>query len=405
LIAVALAFALACLCVASLALWERHRLRLQLAEVAHRLTGSDAPSLGELVGLIDRQAARLAEMGTIQQQRSDRVRLALDSVPMGVVVADAAGTVVHRNEPARVERELGHTGALVESALEEVLADALAGRAAERQLQLFGPPRRSLVVRASPLLHEGRSLGSVAVIEDLTDRERLAAMRRDFIANVSHELKTPIGAIGLLAETLLGEPDDEVRDRLLERTNAEAMRVARIIDDLLDLSAIEYDEDAQRAAVAVAEVINTALERVGETAALRETKLRAAEGAEDLLVLGDRRQLVRALVNLLENSIKYSPEGSEVVIETARTLPGFVELAVKDSGIGIPARDLNRIFERFYRVDQARSRASGGTGLGLSIVSHVARNHGGQVLVDSREGEGSTFTLRLPLHDERGDLR
>ncbi|HEX6476204.1 MAG TPA: ATP-binding protein, partial [Acidimicrobiales bacterium] len=240
-----------------------------------------------------------------------------------------------------------------------------------------------------------RPLGIVAVLEDVSDRRRLEAVRRDFVANVSHELKTPVGALSLLAETLLAEHDPEVSQRLAGRIQFESLRVNRIIEDLLDLSRIEAEEHPPREPLLASLIMAEAVERVRSAAEQRSVKLLVDEPEPPVTLMGDRRQLVAALNSLLENAVKYSDEGSSVEV-FGRANGGWVELVVRDQGIGIPSRDLERIFERFYRVDHGRSRQTGGTGLGLSIVRHVANNHQGLVHVDSREGEGSTFTLRLP---------
>jgi two-component system sensor histidine kinase SenX3 len=260
------------------------------------------------------------------------------------------------------------------------------------------------------------------MIEDASERRRLEDIRRDFIANVSHELKTPMGALGLLAETLLVERDPAVASRLAERIHLEAFRVSRIIDDLLDLSRLESEGTPTREMVPVVLTMAEAIERVRASADQHDLELVFEEPDPSLIVVGDRRQLVAALSALLENSIVYSPAGGTVTVtastgedalgapedadeaaegtdaQTAPVVRNVVRVAVADKGIGIPAKDLDRIFERFYRVDPGRARQTGGTGLGLSIARHIAQNHGGRVEVESREGEGSTFTLVLPLH-------
>ncbi|MCB1017231.1 MAG: sensor histidine kinase, partial [Acidimicrobiales bacterium] len=216
---------------------------------------------------------------------------------------------------------------------------------------------------------------------------------RDFVANISHELKTPVGALALLAEALIAA-DEEDRERLARRMLTEAHRVGNTIDDLLSLSRIEADQGAEWEPVAVDAVIHEAASRARSAAEQRGIRIETPT-TPPIAVVGDLRQLVSAVFNLLDNAVKYSDPGSAVVVG-ARQSGNWVELVVSDHGPGIPARDLERIFERFYRVDRARSRETGGTGLGLAIVRHVANNHGGVVSVDSREGEGSTFTLRLP---------
>ena len=223
-------------------------------------------------------------------------------------------------------------------------------------------------------------------------------MRTDFVANISHELKTPVGALAVLAETLVDETDPAVVARIAERMLDEAHRAARTIDDLLELSRIELGGELLRDGVDPADVVVWAIERTEALAEQRNIDVVAGEGTRRgaaLRVTGDRRQLVSALGNLVENAVKYSEVGGTVDV-VVRPHEAWVDFEVIDHGVGIPARDLDRIFERFYRVDKARSRGTGGTGLGLAIVRHVATNHGGDVLVSSTEGEGSTFVLRIP---------
>jgi len=323
---------------------------------------------------------------------------ALDSMDMGVILARADSTVVFRNSAADVFVAARHGKALVEAATQELLAQALAGRAAEREIELFGPPLTSFVVRAFPLtttIDRARGpIGALALVEDTTERSRIDQVRRDFVANISHELRTPIGAMGLLAETIHGEDDPETVERLSGRMVDEAERVSRTIDDLLELSRIEFGDDTHIDELAVEEVVDEAVGRLRAAAEQREVTI-------DVLIRGnprirgDRRQLVSALFNLIDNAVKFSPPHRPVVVD-AQIVGDAVTLSVTDAGIGIPARDLDRIFERFYRVDRARSRETGGTGLGLAIVRHVASNHGGDVTVSSREGDGSVFTLVLP---------
>jgi two-component system sensor histidine kinase SenX3 len=323
-----------------------------------------------------------------------RLEQALDAMPQGVVVTDAAGAVVFRNDVAEVFSDARHSDALVEAAIGELVTGALAGRDESRELDLFGPPRRSLVITATSLPSD-EGVGALAVIDDVTERRRLEAVRRDFVANISHELKTPVGALALLAETLLNEDDAAVTQRLAERIVTESFRVGRTIEDLLELSRIESGELPRREPVPVDLVVAEAMERIRPAAEQAGIDLVVREPDRRLAVFGDRRQVVSAIYNLLDNAVKYSDPGSAVEVFAA-TDGREVEIAVRDHGIGIPARDLERVFERFYRVDQARSRQTGGTGLGLAIVRHVMQNHDGSVRVDSRPGEGSTFTLCLP---------
>jgi two-component system sensor histidine kinase SenX3 len=327
-----------------------------------------------------------------------RLHQALAAVPLGVAVSDAGGEIVFLNEPATQLVTLSPSGVLAEAAFRRLLARALGGTEEADTLELYGPPRRSLSITARPLASpEGEALGAVAVIDDLSERRRLDAIRRDFVANISHELKTPVAAVALLAETLAGEDEPDVVRRLAGRIQVEAQRVARIMDDLLDLSRIESEDVHGTEAVAVRLVMLEAAERVRAAAEQRGIHVRVDDvDADATTLVGDRRDLVSATYNLLENAVKYSDPGSTVELEAARH-EGYVDVVVRDHGIGIAGSEIDRIFERFYRVDRARARDTGGTGLGLSIVRHIVANHGGDVLVESREGVGSTFTMRFPL--------
>lgn len=324
-----------------------------------------------------------------------RLRAALDGIGEAIVICDGNAVPVFRNAAADQLLAGRPSDALVGQAVNEVIHEALAGSRPERRLDLISPARRSLSIRAFPTHGPAGSDGAVAVVEDISERLRLEAVRRDFVANVSHELKTPTGALTLLAETIDGEGDPAVVARLVRRMGGEAERLSRIIDDLLDLSRIEANETPAAVRVPVADFVAEAVGSVQAVAAGLEVTVELGELPPGLAVAGDRRDLQSAVANLVDNAVKYSEAGGSVEVGVTAT-PGRVAISVSDHGVGIPARDMERIFERFYRVDRARSRATGGTGLGLSIVRHVAANHGGTVRVSSVEGEGSTFVLELP---------
>jgi two-component system sensor histidine kinase SenX3 len=353
----------------------------------------------EAADLLAETTARQARGRAALEAETTRWREAIDAMPQGVAIFDERGEAVHRNAEAAKFLSGRRADLLVGQAIDELLVAALAGTATTRTIDLFGPPRRTLDVSALPL-GDAQHAGAVVVVDDVSERARVDAVRRDFVANISHELKTPVGALALLAETLLDEDDSVVQRRLGSRMLLEAERVGRTIDDLLELSRIEAGELPARDPVPVHLVLAEAVDRVRPAADQAGVAIELREPAHSLLVSGDRRQLTSAVYNLLDNGVKYSDKGSVVVV--AGTLDedaGVAELSVQDQGIGIPARDLERIFERFYRVDRARSRETGGTGLGLAIVRHVAANHDGEVTVSSHEGDGSTFTLRLPVLD------
>lgn len=375
-------------------------LRQRLLSLGSRL-GADSlmnepRKIEDSLSFVERATESAAVAVAESSAEAIRLRRALDTLPQAVIVCDEHGEPVFRNARAIALMGNRHSDALAAQAVEDLLAATAPGNSEERTLELYGPPRSTLAVRTQSIDNGQRALGVIAVIDDVSERRRLEEIRRDFVANVSHELKTPMGAIGLLAETLLSENEPEVAQRLAQRIHTEAFRISRVIDDLLDLSRIESEESPPREPVLINLVMAEAAERVRAAADQRGVTVSLDEPSPPIAVLGDRRQLTSAVYNLLENAVKFSYEGGNVDC-TGKVVGDEINVSVADHGVGIPARDLERIFERFYRVDHGRSRETGGTGLGLAIVRHVAQNHHGSVRVESREGEGTTFTLQLPL--------
>jgi two-component system sensor histidine kinase SenX3 len=271
----------------------------------------------------------------------------------------------------------------------------------------FNGRTTSFAVRVAPL---GAAVGGGGLVlllaEDQTESRRVEEVRRDFVANTSHELKTPVGALALLAETVEDAADDpEAVRRFAGRMRQEAARLTNLVQDLITLNRIQAAEPIpDPVIVEVDAVVAEALDRCRMKAAARGIEL-TATGEAGLKLLGDEDLLITALRNLLENAVAYSPEQTRVLVSTQRAGDELVEISVADQGIGIPERDLERIFERFYRVDPARSRATGGTGLGLAIVKHVMFAHAGKVTVWSEEGAGSRFTLQLPQRPHASAVR
>ncbi len=255
-----------------------------------------------------------------------------------------------------------------------------------------------LGIRVAPLPD-----GLVLVLaDDLTHARRVEATRRDFVANVSHELKTPIGAISLLAEAVEEAADDPTAvRRFAARMGIESARLADLVAQIIDLSRLQGDDlMGQAECIEVDDVLIEAVDRCRVDAEQHGVSITIA-GESDLQVMGNHLQLSTAIGNLVENALVYSDAGARVVVAARRQVRSdddYVDITVSDNGVGIPADQLERIFERFYRVDYARSRANGGSGLGLSIVKHIAAAHNGDVTVWSQPGRGSTFTLRLPIH-------
>ena len=259
----------------------------------------------------------------------------------------------------------------------------------------IGEGRHELTVNVIPLTEDDLVL---VLLSDESEAQRVHEVRRDFVANISHELKTPIGALSLLSEAVLGAKNDpEAVEKFANRMQTESKRLTDLVQEIINLSRLQdSDPLSVPSELHVQDLIREAIDQSQVTADSRQIVV-SNSGEVDGLILGDREQLIMAIQNLIENAINYSPEGTKVTV-TSKVEDGIVDISVTDQGIGIPDVDLDRIFERFYRVDPARSRLTGGTGLGLSIVKHVALKHGGEVKVWSSENIGSTFSLRLPIY-------
>ncbi|GHF46216.1 two-component sensor histidine kinase [Streptomyces mashuensis] len=362
-------------------------------------------------GVIAMLAFRWSER---DQKRPTRSSLHTDAVlPPGVdtvlsvlrssaVVLDEADTVVKASSAAYALGLVRGGKLAVEPMLQMARDTRRDGEIRQVELDL---PRRGTGRGGEALAVSARvaPLGSrlvLLLVEDLTEARRIEAVRRDFVANVSHELKTPVGALSLLSEAVMDAADDpEAVTRFAGRMQIEATRLTNLVQELIDLSRVQNDDPLEDAEpVRVDELVDEAVDRCRHQAGTKQITI-ATGGSDGLRVWGNRGQLAAALGNLVENAVNYSPARTRVGIAARRVAaPGgdLVEIAVTDQGIGISEKDRERVFERFYRVDPARSRATGGTGLGLSIVKHVVASHGGEVTVWSAEGQGSTFTLRLP---------
>ena len=322
----------------------------------------------------------------------------LSVLSSSAVVLDHADKVLMASEAARTFGLVKDGQLMVGELLALVRQVRRDGQTREGEVDLsgssFGGRRTSFAVRVAPLGSAGLIL---LLAEDQTESRLVEEVRRDFVANISHELKTPVGALALLAETMEDAADDpEAVRRFAGRMRQEASRLTYLVQDLITLSRIQAAEPMPDPIVVdLSAVVAEAVDRVRMKASARGIEL-AAVCEERVAVLGDEDLLVTALRNLLENAIAYSPDKTRVMISASRDARA-AQISVADQGIGIPERDLQRIFERFYRVDPARSRATGGTGLGLAIVKHVMAAHRGKVTVWSEEGVGSTFTLQMPI--------
>jgi len=263
----------------------------------------------------------------------------------------------------------------------------------------IGEGLRDLTVKVIALTKSDQTL---VLISDESEAERVHEVRRDFVANISHELKTPIGALSLLSEAVLSAKNDpESVTKFATRMQHEAKRLTDLVQEIINLSRLQDSDPLQVAKeLNINDLVREAVDQCETTSGARKIWVSITEGP-DATVLGDREQLIMAIHNLIENAINYSPENTKVSV-TTNIEEDIVEISVADQGIGIPEEELDRIFERFYRVDPARSRETGGTGLGLSIVKHVSTKHGGEVKVWSSPNVGSTFALRLPIYIQDG---
>ncbi|MFI0355915.1 sensor histidine kinase [Actinomadura sp. 9N407] len=373
-------------------------------ELIAALTGLAGLAIGLATGLavrVSERAQRTQPPAPPQNALPPGVASVLSVLRSSAVVVDGEDRVLRSSSAARAFGVVSGERLVVDELLAMARLVRRDGEIRETEIQV-GPSRgrgrvegRWFAVRVAPLGSHGLVL---VLAEDLTEMRRVEAIRRDFVANVSHELKTPVGALSLLAETVEGAADDaEAVRRFAGRMQIEAVRLNNLVQDLMTLSRIQGDEPLPELHPAVLdELIIEAIDRSQIKAQAKDIELTGG-GEQGLKVRGDEELLVNAIRNLIDNAVAYSPEHTRVVVATRRADDQFVEINVTDQGIGIPEDELERIFERFYRVDPARSRQTGGTGLGLAIVKHVTTKHGGEVTVWSKEGSGSTFTIRLPL--------
>ena len=374
----------------------------QLEASAEADSGADykpAKSLGDslsrLQQLLSAHLADTREATTLLQ----KLATALDNINEGIAVCDAKGTVVFRNASAKTFATSRHSEVLVEAALEELLAEALKGKTAQREIQLYGPPDQTLLLQTFPLISGSAEASfAVAVIDDISHRQRLDIIRRDLVTNIGHELRTPVGALSVLADAMQDEDDPEVLMSLSQSIGKESVRLTQIVEDLLELSRLEQSRESNLAPVILQDVVRRAVNRISGAAQQHDTEIQIDMTEEPVCVWGDSFQLTSATFNLLDNALKYSPPSSRLSVDLLDK-GSWAEIVVADEGVGIPRRDHDRVFERFYRVDRSRSAAMG-SGLGLAVVRHVAQQHEGEVTLQSEEGLGSIFSIRLPIHAE-----
>lgn len=372
-----------------------------------------ASLVGGLVGLLVGVGATLAFRLSERAQRrvppqpepelDDGLVRALAVLRSSAIVLDDADRVVRASAPAHA-LGLVRDGRLAHAAIRDMVADVRRdGVIRDAELDLPRGPVGSGTLLLEVRVAQVTPHLLLVLAEDLTQARRLEAMRRDFVVNISHELKTPVGALSLLAETVQDAADDPAAvRRFAARMQSEAQRLALLVQEIIELSRLQVTDALKDLQVVdVDDVLAEAADRARTTASGKKIVIDVG-GQTGARVFGDRNLLVTAVRNLLDNAVAYSPDATRVGVGVSTT-DELVQIAVVDQGIGIPPTEQDRIFERFYRVDPARSRNTGGTGLGLSIVKHVAADHGGDVTVWSQPGRGSTFTLRLPRAEEVAD--
>jgi len=347
------------------------------------------------MGLARRRLEKLQHFGGILSSGAMDVLETLDSS----VIVLAPGNAILYTSSSAVQIGLIKDGKLIsEELLALIRVVRREDKSQEGNIEIprgpVGEGIKNLVVKVTLLGKDGLVL---IVADDVSEEDRIDSVRRDFVANISHELKTPIGALSILSEAVLQASDDPAMVKhFAMKMGQTANRLTELVQQIISLSRLQDTDPLTGASpVGISSVIDIAAAQSQTNAEARGIDI-ALDSEIHAPVFGDREQLVMALHNLIENAINYSPEKTRVTI-SARIVENLVEIVVKDQGIGIAEREQTRIFERFYRVDPARSRETGGTGLGLSIVKHVVANHGGDVSVWSQVGEGSSFTLRLPL--------
>ena len=350
--------------------------------------------------------ARVAFMRLRRESRAENGTLALPPLLTSTLAQlDGAAMIMARGDiPIYKNLAIDDLGILKDNRIEsqELLALIRVVRRTEKKHEgvievargPIGEGKHELTVDVIPLSNENLVL---VLLNDESEAQRVHEIRRDFVANISHELKTPIGALSLLSEAVLGAKDDPKSvEKFAIRMQSEAKRLTDLVQEIIQLSRVQ-DSDPLKIAQEfdVNDLIKEAIDQCKTTADARQIWVNFLE-MPDCKVKGDREQLVMAIHNLIENAVNYSPEQTTVSI-TSKIQNSIVEISITDQGIGIPESELDRIFERFYRVDPARSRQTGGTGLGLSIVKHVVTKHGGEIKVWSMPNIGSTFSIRLPI--------
>jgi len=415
------AFGVLLLVIVMVSLWMERTLTANLAEMREaaaelasgnlerRVAEPDIEDFSALARGFNTMAEHIRLQVEDAAAERGKLEAVLNNISTGVMVTDAESRIILLNPAAErilgVEQEKAAGRRIIETFsskdMDVTVMRAAAGESMDEEIELIYPQRMSLHLKADPVWGaEGKVVATVSAIEDITALKRLNQVRQDFVANISHELRTPVAVIRALTDSLLDGAieDGERAGRFLKDLDTEVMRLSQLIEDLLALGRLEAEEAALKVEdLNLVELIRECLDSKSKLAEEYGVLLVFEPDGEEISIRADRRLLMTALNNLVDNAVKYNRSGGtvKVGVGSEKAASGMI-IEVEDSGMGIPRDELPRIFERFYRVDKARSRETGGTGLGLSIVKHIAELHGGSVRVTSIEGEGSTFTVVIP---------
>jgi two-component system, OmpR family, phosphate regulon sensor histidine kinase PhoR len=373
--------------------------RVANGELYRRVKLISEDEIGDLGKAFNNMADKLQLSIKEVTERQNRLEAILKSMDSGVIAIDKNFKVIMINpyakEMFRIDKDI--IGQNLMDTIRDFELESIFKKNAEEytEIKLLWPKERNLRIKTADIINDNELIGTVAVVQDITDIKRLENVRSQFVANVSHELKTPLTSIKGFAETLKFVEDPERRDKFLDIINDEAERLTRLINDILTLSSIEQHREEKSETINVEEIVQDVYCLMKNTAESKNIKLQVLRN-KDIYITGDRDKFKQMLINLVDNAIKYSEEGAQVFIGTDISQNKQV-IWVEDTGVGMSNEHLSRIFERFYRVDKARSRAEGGTGLGLAIVKHIVLSLNGNIEVESQIGKGTKFTVSIPF--------
>jgi two-component system phosphate regulon sensor histidine kinase PhoR len=373
--------------------------RIAKGELDRRVIINSQDEIGQLANTFNNMADRLQYTVKDSLEKQNKLEAILKSMDSGVIAVDRGHRVIMVNPYAQkifgIKKDIIGRN-LMESIRDYELEEVFKNNEESKEIIILWPKKRVLKIKTADVMSDKEHIGTVAVVQDITDIRKLENMRSQFVANVSHELKTPLTSIKGFAETLRYVENQETREKFLTIIDDETDRLTRLISDILTLSDIEqHKEFKQKEDIDVISSINDVYNLMKNTADKKNISLQL-ETKDNPVIYGEKDKFKQMLINLIDNAIKYSEQGDYVFIGT-KIIEDKCLITVEDTGVGIPKEHIPRLFERFYRVDKARSRARGGTGLGLAIVKHIVLNFSGEIFVESELGKGTKFIVKIPL--------